>query len=75
MFELNATPFPFLTGQSASIIAHIETEMQLHIDYCKDFGLSQQDIESEEESQGEATPRVDEAPSTDTAQACTAYTR
>ncbi|KAI9873975.1 MAG: hypothetical protein M1830_010344, partial [Pleopsidium flavum] len=36
---------------SAKIVLHIEREMALHLDYCKAFGLSKEDIERHEESQ------------------------
>lgn len=35
---------------SAQIVLHIEREMELHLDYCKQFGLSKEDIESQKES-------------------------
>ncbi len=35
---------------SAQIVLHIEREMELHLDYCKQFGLSKEDIECEKES-------------------------
>ena len=37
------------TAASASIIAHIESEMQLHLAYCAHFGISQSEIENAEE--------------------------
>ena len=39
-------------GKSAKIVAHIHHEMSLHIDYCKDFGVTKEEIEASEESQG-----------------------
>ena len=38
--------------QGAKIISHIYHEMALHIDYCKGFGASKEEIETSEESQG-----------------------
>lgn len=33
-------------------MAHIRHEMGLHIEYCKEFGVSKEEIEASEESQG-----------------------
>lgn len=33
-------------------MAHIHHEMGLHIEYCKKFGVSKEEIEATEESQG-----------------------
>ena len=41
------------SGQSAAIVAHIAREMKLHIDYCKGFGISVEEIEGTEEKMGE----------------------
>ena len=38
--------------KSAKIVTHIHREMALHIEYCKDFGVTEEEIESSEESQG-----------------------
>lgn len=35
----------------ARMVSHIYTEMQLHLDYCKEFGLSKDEIEATEEHQ------------------------
>ncbi|KAI8634900.1 Rapamycin-insensitive companion of mTOR, N-term-domain-containing protein [Xylariaceae sp. FL1651] len=35
----------------AKIVSHIHTEMSLHIDYCKSFGISKEEIEATEEHQ------------------------
>lgn len=35
---------------SAQIVMHIDREMALHLDYCKDFGLSKEDIIKHKES-------------------------
>lgn len=35
---------------SAQIVLHIETEMKLHLEYCKEFGLSKDDIVRQKES-------------------------
>lgn len=35
---------------SAQIVLHIETEMALHLDYCKEFGLSKEEIVQHKES-------------------------
>jgi thiaminase len=32
---------------------HIQNEMALHIDYCKSFGISKEEMETAEESEGE----------------------
>ena len=36
----------------AETILHIKREMSLHLDYCKEFGLSKKDVESTRASQG-----------------------
>jgi hypothetical protein len=33
-------------------VAHIEHEMALHIDYCRGFGVSKEEMETAEESEG-----------------------
>ncbi|EON64608.1 hypothetical protein W97_03841 [Coniosporium apollinis CBS 100218] len=38
--------------RSAENVTHIQEEVKLHIEYCKEFGLSQDEIENEEESEG-----------------------
>ncbi|KAF2232497.1 hypothetical protein EV356DRAFT_525193 [Viridothelium virens] len=38
-------------SMSASIVTHIREEMNLHLAYCRKFGLSKEDIEQHEESQ------------------------
>ncbi|KAI1310925.1 Rapamycin-insensitive companion of mTOR, N-term-domain-containing protein [Xylaria venustula] len=35
----------------AKIVQHIHTEMKLHIDYCKSFGIEREEIENTEEHQ------------------------
>ncbi|KAI0901791.1 Phosphomethylpyrimidine kinase-domain-containing protein [Annulohypoxylon nitens] len=35
----------------AKIVSHIHTEMRLHIDYCKEFGISKEEMEATEELQ------------------------
>lgn len=35
---------------SASIVTHLENEMQLHIEYCRDLGISMDDLKNSEES-------------------------
>ncbi|KAI0840649.1 Phosphomethylpyrimidine kinase-domain-containing protein [Hypoxylon sp. FL0890] len=35
----------------AKIVSHIHTEMKLHIDYCKEFGISKEEMEATEELQ------------------------
>ncbi|KAJ9645971.1 trifunctional hydroxymethylpyrimidine kinase/phosphomethylpyrimidine kinase/thiaminase [Coniosporium apollinis] len=37
--------------RSAENVTHIQEEVKLHIEYCKEFGLSQDEIENEEESE------------------------
>lgn len=41
--------------QSAEIVLHIQEEINLHIDFCKGYGLSIEDIEGQEEDQGMCT--------------------
>ncbi|KAI9846499.1 MAG: hypothetical protein M1837_003919 [Sclerophora amabilis] len=36
---------------SAEIVLHINREMSLHLDYCKEMGLERQDVEGHQESQ------------------------
>ncbi|KAF2263735.1 hypothetical protein CC78DRAFT_544684 [Lojkania enalia] len=50
-------------SQSAQQVLHLQEEIKLHIEFCKDYGLSLQEIEQQEEDQA------------DPQQACTAYTR
>lgn len=38
--------------QSAKIVAHIYHEMKLHVDYCAGFGVTKEQIERTEESEG-----------------------
>ncbi|OCL03727.1 hypothetical protein AOQ84DRAFT_400479 [Glonium stellatum] len=38
--------------RSAENVAHIQEELKLHLEYCKDFSISIDDIEKHEESQG-----------------------
>lgn len=63
-----------MTAESAKVTAHVQTEMALHVDYCRGFGISKNEMEAAEESEGMhgtshvgwlLTERV----------ACTAYTR
>ncbi|KAI0014047.1 Phosphomethylpyrimidine kinase-domain-containing protein [Xylariaceae sp. FL0662B] len=35
----------------AKIVTHIHTEMNLHLDYCKQFGISKEEVEATEEQQ------------------------
>ena len=53
---------------------HIREEMNLHLAYCKEFGLSKEEVESHEESQGERLMKVEENFAKFLI-ACTAYTR
>jgi thiaminase len=41
-----------MKGKAAKIVSHIHHEMGLHIDYCKDFGITKEEIEMTAESQG-----------------------
>ncbi len=41
--------------QSAVVVAQIGKEMQLHIQYCKGFGISLEEIEDTEEKEGKET--------------------
>src|SRR5271170_5173465 len=40
-----------MIASSAHIILHIEHEMKLHLDYCREFGLSKEEMEKHKESQ------------------------
>lgn len=63
-------------GQSARVVAHITHEVNLHIEYCRGFGISQEEMMNSEENEGMWT--ILEY-SLDIAnrllEACTAYTR
>ena len=39
-------------SEAAKLVTHIQNEMALHIDYCKDFGVSKEEMEAAEESEG-----------------------
>jgi thiaminase len=41
-----------MAPESAKIVAHIQSEMALHIDYCRGFGVSKEEMEAAEESEG-----------------------
>lgn len=62
-------------GRSARQIVHIQEEMKLHIEVCKEYGLSVKDIECQEEDQGTASPKPYYSKPTKIRTACTAYTR
>ncbi len=49
--------------------------MSLHIEYCKDFGLSKQDMENVEESQGMDSQSISSSTILTKLIACTAYSR
>jgi thiaminase len=42
--------------KAAKIVAHINYEMGLHLEYCKGFGVTKDDVERTEESQGKYIP-------------------
>lgn len=44
--------------QSAEQVLHLQEEIKLHIEFCKDYGLSVKDIENQEEDQGKSCPTV-----------------
>lgn len=37
---------------SASIVTHIQHEMQMHTEFCEGFGIKKDELERFEESQG-----------------------
>ena len=41
-----------IKGKAAQIVSHIHHEMGLHIGYCKDFGITMEEIGMTAESQG-----------------------
>jgi tRNA C32,U32 (ribose-2'-O)-methylase TrmJ len=47
--------------------------MSLHIEYCEGFGMTKEEIEAAEESQGMTV--IPAYASTNVLEACTAYTR
>lgn len=38
-------------GRSARQVLHLQEEIKLHIDFCKDYGLTPKDLENQEEDQ------------------------
>ncbi|MCJ1351971.1 MAG: ATP-dependent RNA helicase dbp2 [Icmadophila ericetorum] len=50
LVSYKATAMPEISA-GAKLILHIEREISLHVHYCKSFGLSREDIESQRESQ------------------------
>lgn len=42
-----------MSRQSAAIVTHIFKEMELHINYCRGFGISREEMEQTEEKEGE----------------------
>ncbi|KAJ4304996.1 ATP-dependent RNA helicase dbp2 [Kalmusia sp. IMI 367209] len=38
-------------GRSAQQVLHLQEEIKLHIDFCKDYGLTPEDLEQQEEDQ------------------------
>lgn len=44
-------------------MSHIHTEMRLHIDYCKEFGISKEEMEATEELQGKEYHILPSSPS------------
>ncbi|KAK5014608.1 trifunctional hydroxymethylpyrimidine kinase/phosphomethylpyrimidine kinase/thiaminase [Cryomyces antarcticus] len=62
------------TRKSASIVTHINEEVKLHLKYCEEFGVSKEEIESTQESQGTFFTGSDYRMLIEI-QACTAYTR
>lgn len=44
--------------QSTEIVGHIIREMQLHINYCKTFGISEEEIQNTPEHQGMLPNRI-----------------
>lgn len=44
--------------QSAKLVTHIHHEMELHIKYCKDFGISKEEMLSMEESEGSSCSAI-----------------
>jgi ATP-dependent RNA helicase DDX5/DBP2 len=39
--------------QSAQQVLNMQQELQLHIGFCKEYGMEVEDIENQEEDQGE----------------------
>lgn len=38
--------------QSAQQVLHLQTEIKLHIEFCKEYGLTPEELEKHEEDQG-----------------------
>lgn len=47
---------PLTNAQSTEIVNHIAREMELHIGYCKTFGISESEIQQTRELQGTFSP-------------------
>jgi thiaminase len=56
-------------------VTHIQNEMALHIEYCKGFGISKEEMEAADESEGEYGSSYYVWQLTTGCSACTAYTR
>lgn len=75
---LNSTTDPQFIAESqqaAAIVTHIRHEINLHISECKEFGLTQEEMEEYEESQGTYIRAGTIMISLTWLPACTAYTR
>lgn len=43
----------FLLAQAAQQVVHIQEEMKLHIAFCKEYGISEEEMQKQDESAGE----------------------
>ena len=44
--------------QASDIVTHVKHEMSLHVNYCKRFGISREELETSEENEGKSTPNI-----------------
>ena len=52
LLDFHAITTTLTSNQGAEETLHIQREMSLHLEYCAEFGLSQEDVEEQEEHQG-----------------------
>jgi hydroxymethylpyrimidine/phosphomethylpyrimidine kinase len=62
-------------SKAAAIVTHIRQEINLHINECKEFGLTQEQMETYDESQGRCPLAHGQRARANESIACTAYSR
>lgn len=50
--------------QSAQQVLHLQEEIKLHVEFCREYGLSDSEIENQEEDQGKPNQNVCPTPLT-----------